>query len=95
MIRRCRAAFRKIEGDPRTQYRAHRLMARFWLVNAVVVMLVYFLAPAVWSRASILYLALISLYANWTGDQGACSAADAATDEAITAFATEKAEEPG
>lgn len=91
MAARWRQALRKVEGDPATQYALHRFMARFWLANAAVVVLVYFLAPGAWSKASILYLALISLYSNWTGDQGACSAADAATDETITAYAAKEA----
>jgi hypothetical protein len=95
MIRRCRLALRRIEGDPKAQYRLHRFMARAWACNAVAVVLFYFLAPAAWARGSILYLALISIYANWTGDQGACAAADAATDEAITEHAIKAGETEG
>ena len=95
MIRRCRAAFRKVEGDPRTQYVLHKVMARFWLVNFAAATAVYLFAPKIWASVSILYIVWISLYANWSTDAGAMSAADAATTEAITAFATEKAEEPG
>jgi hypothetical protein len=62
-------------------------MARFWMANAAAVTLVYFLATPVWARASIYYLALISIYANWTSDATAMSAADACTDEAITEHA--------
>lgn len=68
----------------------HRFAARFWLANALAVVLVFFLAPAIWARAGVLYLVLVSLYANWSTDAGAMSAADAATDEAITAHAIEK-----
>lgn len=86
---RARAALRKVEGDPATQYRLHRLAARFWMVNLVAVTAVYLLAPGVWRSASVLYLVWISLYSNWSTDAGAMSAADAATDDTITAYATE------
>ena len=84
---RVRSLLRDLEGNPRTQYKMHRFMARFWMANAAVVPLVYFLAPPVWARASIYYLALISIYANWTSDATAMAAADACTDEAITEHA--------
>jgi hypothetical protein len=87
VVARARSLLRNLEGNPRTQYRVHKVMARFWVANALVVTLVYFLATPVWGRASIYYLALISIYANWTGDQGAMAAADACTDEAITEHA--------
>lgn len=89
MITRFRGALRKLEGDPATQYRMHRLAARFWLLNFAVVTAVYLLAPGVWRSASVLYLVWISLYSNWSTDAGAMSAADAATSDSITAYAAE------
>lgn len=82
----------RMEGDPRTQYLIHRLAARFWIINAVAVTLVYFLAPGIWAKASVLYLIMLSLYSNWSTDAGAMSAADSATDEQITAYAAAEEE---
>jgi hypothetical protein len=77
----------RLEGNPATAYKFHRFMSRFWMANIVIVVAIYFVLPKVWSNASILYLALISIYANYSTDAGAMSAADSATDEAITKFA--------
>lgn len=76
---------RKFEGDPKTQYAWHKWAMRFWLVNAVIVITVFALAPAVWKQVSVLYLVLVSLYANWATDFGAMSAAEAAADEPVSA----------
>lgn len=39
------------------------------------------LAPSLWLKVSIVYVVIISHYANWAGDAGAMAAANAATDE--------------
>ena len=78
--------FRRLEGDPKTQYMWHKWAMRFWLINAVAVVAVFTFAPSVWMRASVLYLVLVSLYANWCTDFGALSAAEAAADEPVSAF---------
>lgn len=85
-----RVFLRDIEGNPRTQYHAHRWMARFWGANAVAAVIVYVFAPAVWSRVSVLYLVLVSLYANISTDSGAMAAANASTDERVTAYAIQE-----
>lgn len=91
MAARWRQALRKVEGDPATQYKIHKIMARAWIIMTPVVIAVCVLAPGIWLRVSIVYVVVISHYANWAGDQGACSAADAAADETITAYAAKEA----
>jgi hypothetical protein len=81
---RLRLQARRMEGNPETQYRFHRFMARFWIGNAVVLPVAYFLLPA---KVLLLYLAMISVYANWATDHGSMSAADAATSDVITEHA--------
>lgn len=67
-----------LEDDPVLQYKVHIWAVRVWLVNMLAVLAVYVLANGVWQRASVLYLVLVSLYANLATDYGAASAAMAA-----------------
>jgi len=91
VIRRLRALVRKIEGDPATQYKMHRFAMRFWLFNAIAVLIVFFAAPATWTKVSVLYLVLVSLYANVATDFGAMSAAEAAADGAVSEYTQDAA----
>lgn len=68
----------KLEYDPATQWKFHRNMTRFWVCNFLVALAVYFLAPELWNKASILYLVLVSLYANAATDYGAVPSSYAA-----------------
>lgn len=52
---------RALLGDSRAQYLMNKWLMVFWLLNLVIVPLVFFLAPAFWQKASI--LAMISVYA--------------------------------
>jgi hypothetical protein len=70
----------RLENNPRSQYRFHKWMAYFWLINMAVVVGAFSFLPAVWKTASVLYLVLVSLYANFATDYGAMSAAEAAQD---------------
>lgn len=92
MLARCRAAFRKIEGDPATVYRFHRAMSRFWVLITPVLLCLVFGQPSLWVRIGLAYVMVASNYANYVGDVGAMAAADAATDEAITAHAMQRGE---
>jgi hypothetical protein len=95
VISRIRVIVRGIEGNPRTQYKLHRAMSRVWLACMVITVPVVIFAPAFWVKIGILLVAELSYYANWTGDQGAMAAANASTDDAITAYAIgEEAGEP-
>ena len=78
--------FRRLEGDPKTQYMWHKWAMRFWVVNAVVMVAVFTFAPSVWMRVSVLYLVLVSLYANAATDFGAMSAAEAAAKGPVSAY---------
>lgn len=66
------------ETNPAVQYRIHMTFTYVWLVNMLVVLLVFLYLPEVWIRLSVLYLLLVSLYANFATDYGAVSAAIAA-----------------
>lgn len=68
----------KLEYDPKTQWKFHLLMTRFWFFNLFVALGCYFLFPGVWSKASILYLVVVSLYANGATDFGAVPSSYAA-----------------
>lgn len=68
----------RFESDPDVQYRIHMVFTYVWLVNMAVAVAVFSLAPAVWAKWSVLYLVIVSLYANFATDYGAVSAAEAA-----------------
>ena len=81
--------FRRFEGDPKTQYAWHKWAMRFWLVNAVAVVAVFVFAPAVWRQVSVLYLVLVSVYANWSTEFGAMAAAEAAAKGPVSAYSVD------
>lgn len=68
-----------LEYDHEKQISFHKWAICFWAANvpAAVALLVF--APAVWGRVSILYVLLLSLYANADTDYDAMSAAEAAS----------------
>jgi hypothetical protein len=66
------------ETNPAVQYRIHMTFTYIWLVNMAVALAVFIFAPRFWQTASVLYLVLVSLYANFATDYGAVSAAIAA-----------------
>ena len=66
------------DSNPRLQYRIHLTFTYIWLVNMVAALAVFVFAPAFWSRFSVLYLVVVSLYANFATDYGAVPAAEAA-----------------
>ena len=93
MLRRhgwVRVFVRDFEGNPATQYSVHKWMMRFWLFNAVAAVGVFTFVPGVWARVSVLYLVLVSLYANWATDFGSMSAAEAASDGSVSEFSVEE-----
>jgi hypothetical protein len=67
-----------LEYDPRVQYKVHLYAMWWWAINFVAVILVFAFANHAWQVISVLYLVLVSLYANWATDYGAMSAALAA-----------------
>lgn len=52
-----------ILGEPKAQYVMNEWLMFFWIANFIAVHIVFFLAPAIWAKLSILYLADISVYA--------------------------------
>jgi len=67
----------KLEYDPEFQTTFHIRMAYFWLINKVVAVTIFIVFPGFWARASVLYLVIVSLYANFATDYGAASASEA------------------
>ena len=66
------------EDDAVTQIKIHKISVRFWLINGAVALFVFFVFPDFWAQASVLYLVLVSLYANFATDYGALIASQAA-----------------
>jgi hypothetical protein len=58
-----RRFFSRFLEDPRTQYAMNKWLMYFWVANFIAVHVVFFLASPFWQKASILYLADISVYA--------------------------------
>lgn len=67
-----------LEYDPKVQYKVHLYAMWWWTVNFIAVVLVFAFANHAWQTISVLYLVLVSLYANWATDYGAMSSALAA-----------------
>lgn len=65
------------EENPSTQVKFHWFMMFFWIVNAIVGATIAVLFPHVWITIGVLYVFLLSIYANWDTDYGAVSAAQA------------------
>ena len=70
-----------LEYDPRIQYKVHLYAMWWWVLNFIAVILVFAVANHTWQVISVLYLVLVSLYANWATDYGAMSAALAAQQQ--------------
>lgn len=66
---------REVLEDATAQKKIHLTLAIFWAVNLPVVCAIYFLLPDVWKAASILYLAIVSIYANFVGEISSWQAA--------------------
>jgi hypothetical protein len=69
------------EYNPVTQYKVHLTAMWVWTASIVTVVCLFTFANHFWQVVSVLYLVLISLYANWATDYGAMSAALAAQDQ--------------
>lgn len=73
--RLCARAINTFEHDPDFQVRFHFAAMVFWLVNAALGVLCYILLPRTWVSIGVLYVFLLSIYANWDTDYDAVSAA--------------------
>ena len=65
------------EENPATQVKFHWFMMIFWIINAITGVLVAIMFPHAWVAIGVLYVFLLSIYANWDTDYGAVSAAQA------------------
>ena len=65
------------EENPRTQVRFHFTMMVFWMIMAVVGVLLIVLTQTLWVAIGVLLVYELSIYANWDTDYGAVSAAQA------------------
>lgn len=62
----------------------HKLLGHFWVFNVLAVVLCYFFANEFWQQISVLYLVLVSLYANVATEYGNSKSAEAARVSADT-----------
>jgi hypothetical protein len=69
------------EYDPKVQYKVHLVAMWVWTFSIITVVGLFTFANHFWQVVSVLYLVVISLYANWATDYGAMSAALAAKAE--------------
>lgn len=65
-------------ADPHFQYRLHLVATYLWLANMLTAVVVFVFAQGFWSRFSVLYLVLVSLYANFATDYDGVSSSEAA-----------------
>ena len=72
-----KSLFHDFEENPATQVKFHWVMMMFWIANAIIGAVVAILFPATWVAIGVLYVFLLSIYANWDTDYGAVSAAQA------------------
>jgi hypothetical protein len=63
-----------IQEDPVFMRKINGWLTIFWLLNFPPVIACYIWAPDAWKQASILYLALVSIYANVAGHLAAWQA---------------------
>jgi hypothetical protein len=64
-----------IQKDPIFMRKLNGHLTLHWLCHFPVVIFLYFYYPATWDKVSILYLALVSIYANVAGHLAAWQAA--------------------
>jgi len=69
-----RALWASIQGDPVFMRKINGYATIFWILNFPPVIVIYVWAPDVFKQASILYLALVSIYANVAGHLAAWQA---------------------
>lgn len=60
-----------LEYDPRTQWRYHLIMTRYWVANFPVVIVLFFWFPHLWIAIALFLNTIYSLYANLATDFGA------------------------
>lgn len=84
---------KNLESNPKVQIAIHKWATLFWAINGVVATGVYILAPGLWNKLSILYLTVVSLYANLATDYDGLSSAQAHLHSLETAEAAKLTKE--
>lgn len=69
-----RSLWSSVQGDPVFMRKLNGWLTIFWIANFPPVIAIYTFAPATWQKISILYLALVSIYANVAGHLAAWQA---------------------
>lgn len=77
-----RRLWERVQGDPAFMRAFHGWMCIFWLANFPFVIVLYFISKPVWAVFSILYLALVSIYANAVGHMSAWQSSRIEAEEA-------------
>jgi hypothetical protein len=72
------AILNKFNTDPKVQYKIHIVFTYIWIVNMFAAISIFIFGPGIWAKYSVLYLVLVSLYANFATDYGAVPGAEAA-----------------
>jgi hypothetical protein len=70
-----RSLWASIQDDPVFMQKINGHLTLHWLCHFPVVIFLYFVFPDIWEKVSILYLALVSIYANVAGHLAAWQAA--------------------
>lgn len=65
-------------SNPEASEKRHALLGHFWVLNVIAVVYLYYFQPHIWQKISILYLVLVSLYANVATEYGNAKSAKAA-----------------
>ena len=65
------------ENNPKVQFKFHRIMMYFWMLNAIVATSLFIFFQSTWLQIGVFYVLLLSLYANWDTDFDAMSASGA------------------
>lgn len=78
LVRTLAKMIKGVEEDPQVQYRVHLTAMWFWFAMTIIVVFVFIFAQGLWLDISILYIVLISHYANWATDFDGASSSLAA-----------------
>jgi hypothetical protein len=70
-----RSLWASIQGNPVFMRKLNGWLTMHWIMHFPVVIVIYFVWPDTWAKISILYLALVSIYANVAGHLSAWQAA--------------------
>jgi hypothetical protein len=72
---------RDLETNPHAQFSVHKWGMWYWVINFPAVTVLFFFSPAIWLRWGLYITLIYSIYANFSTDYGAMSAAMAAYED--------------